>query len=200
MSVSHETRSTEGNGATVAFTSMEDGTKDDYVLVFAHEQEQLDSQADRVMDWLRQMDGPSPYRISRLDHVLQSASRAEADGADTETIVCALLHDIGDIIGTANHSQVGAALLRPYVSDQNYWVVNHHGLFQGYYWFQHYGRDRNERDRYKDHPYYEACVQFCADWDQNCFDPAYEHQPLEHFEPMVREIFARTPKDVFDGA
>ncbi len=182
---------------TVSFTSMEHGTKDDYVLVFAHEQEQIDTQADRVMDWLRQMDGPSPYKISRLDHVLQSATRAEADGADTETIVCALLHDIGDIIGTANHSQVGAALLRPYVSEQNYWVVKHHGLFQGYYWFSHYDIDPNLRDRYASHPYYDACVRFCADWDQNCFDPAYVHKPLEYWEPMVREIFARTPADVF---
>lgn len=191
MSVDHEM------DRTVGFTDMEHGTKEDYVLVFAHEQEQLDTQADRVMDWLGQMAGPSPYQISRLDHVLQSATRAEHDGADTETIVCALLHDIGDIIGTANHSQVGAALIRPYVSEQNYWVVNHHGLFQGYYWFEHYGRDRNERDRYKDHPFYDACVQFCAEWDQNCFDPAYRHKPLEYFEPMVREIFARTPADVF---
>jgi predicted HD phosphohydrolase len=182
---------------TVEFTSMDQGTKEDYVLVFEHEQEQIDTQADRVMDWLRQMDGPSPYKISRLEHVLQSATRAEADGADTETIVCALLHDIGDIIGTANHSQVGAALIRPYVSEQNYWVVNHHGLFQGYYWFEHYGRSRDERDRYRDHPFYDACVQFCADWDQNCFDPTYTNKPLDHFEPMVREIFARTPADVF---
>jgi predicted HD phosphohydrolase len=126
-----------------------------------------------------------------------AATRAEADGADTETIVCALLHDIGDIIGTANHSQVAAALLRPYVSDQNYWVVNHHGLFQGYYYFEHYGRDRNERDRYSDHPYYQACVDFCAKYDQNCFDPDYPTKPLEYWEPMVREIFARPPHDMF---
>jgi predicted HD phosphohydrolase len=182
---------------TVQFTSMDHGTKEDYALVFAHEQEQIDSQADRVMDWLRQMDGPSPYKISRLEHVLQSATRAEADGADTETIVCALLHDIGDVLGTANHSEVAAALLRPYVSEQNYWVVKHHGLFQGYYWFEHYGRDRNARDRHRNDPYYDACVRFCADWDQNCFDPSYRNKPLEYWEPMVREIFARQPSDVF---
>jgi len=180
-------------GSAVSFTAMEHGTREDYQLVFAHEQEQIDTQADRVLDWLRQMDGSSPYLISRLDHVLQSASRAEDDGADTETIVCALLHDIGDVIGTANHSQVGAALLRPYVSEQNWWIVHHHGLFQGYYWFKYYDRDPNERDRFKDHPYYDATVRFCAEWDQNCFDPSYHHRPLEHFEPMVRELFARTP-------
>ncbi len=183
--------------AVVTFTDMAHGTRADYDLVFAHEEVQIDSQADRVMAWLGQMGGPSPYHISRLDHVLQSATRAERDGADTETVVCALLHDIGDIIGTANHSQVAAALLRPYVSEQNYWVVNHHGLFQGYYYFGHYDRDANERDRYKDHQFYDACVRFCADWDQNSFDPKYQTQPLEHFEPMVREIFARPPADMF---
>jgi predicted HD phosphohydrolase len=180
----------------VAFTSMDDGTRADYELVFAHEQAQIDTQADRVMEWLRQMNGPSPYRISRLDHVLQSATRAERDGADLETVVCALLHDIGDVLGTANHSQIAAALLRPYVSEENYWIVMHHGLFQGYYWFEHYGRRRDERDMYKDHPYYEACVRFCADWDQTSFDPEYQHESLVYFEPMVRELFARTPNNM----
>ena len=186
--------------STVRFRAMEHGTAEDYRLVFEHEQHQLDTQADRVLEWLRQMDGPSPYQVSRLDHVLQSATRAERDGADTETIVCALLHDIGDIIGTANHSQVAAALLRPYVSEQNWWVVQHHGLFQGYYYLRYYDRDPNARDMYADHPYYNECVRFCAEWDQNCFDPAYQAEPLAHFEPMVFEVFARPPKDVFSAA
>lgn len=174
-----------------SFTAMEHGTRADYDLVFDHEQHQINGQADRILGWLEQMRGPSPYRISRLDHVLQSATRAERDGADTETVVCALLHDIGDIIGTANHSQVAAALLRPYVSERNWWIVHHHGLFQGYYWFHHYERDRNERDAFRDHPFYDATIAFCANWDQNCFDPDYASDDLAHFEPMVREIFAR---------
>ena len=175
---------------------MADGTADDYRLVFVHEQEQLDTQADRVLTWLQQMDGPSPYQVSRLDHVLQSATRAERDGADTETVVCALLHDIGDVIGTANHSQVAAALLRPYVSERNWWVVQHHGLFQGYYYFQHLGMDPDARDALRDHPHYAETVRFCAEWDQNCFDPAYPAEPLAHFEPLVREVFARAPQDM----
>lgn len=115
--------------------------------------------------------------------------------ADAETIACALLHDIGDVIGRSNHSQIAAALLRPYVSEQNCWVVEYHGLFQGYYWFQHYDRDRDARERYKDHPYYQACVDFCARWDQCSFDPDYATQPLEHFAPLVRDLFARAPKE-----
>jgi len=188
---------TSSSTPTVGFTEMEHGTAEDYRLVFEHDQRQLATQADRVLDWLGQMDGPSPYQVSRLDHVLQSATRAERDGADTETIVCALLHDVGDVIGTANHSQVGAALLRPYVSEENWWIVHHHGLFQGYYYFGFYDMDPNERDVFAGHPYYDATVRFCAEWDQNCFDPAYPTEPLAHFEPMVREIFARPPKDIF---
>ena len=182
---------------TVGATTMATFSRADYDLVFEHEQHQIDTQADRVLAWLGQMEGPSPYAISRLDHCLQSATRAERDGADAETVAVALLHDIGDVIGTANHSEVAAALLRPYVSAQNYWIVRHHGLFQGYYWFQHYGRDADARDRHKEHPHYEGCVRFCAEWDQNCFDPAYHHEPLAHFEPVVRALFARPPADVF---
>jgi predicted HD phosphohydrolase len=182
---------------TVTFTAMDHATREDYDLVFAHEQEQIDTQADRVIGWLRDMDGSSPYKISRLDHVLQSATRAERAGESMEYVMIALLHDIGDIMGTANHSEVAAALLRPYVCEELYWIVKYHGLFQGYYWFGYYDRDPNARDRFKDHKYYDACVRFCAEYDQNCFDPAYDHEPLEHFEPMVRQLFAKTPDDVF---
>ena len=180
---------------TVSFTAMDQGTREDYDLVFAHEAEGISGQADRVLQWLASMDGPSPYHISRLGHCLQSATRAEADGADAETIVCALLHDIGDVLAPANHSQVAAAMLRPYVSEKNYWVVLHHGLFQGYYWMHHYDRDRDSRDRFKDHPYYQDCVDFCARWDQLSFDPDYPTKPLAYFEPMVRELFAREPAE-----
>jgi predicted HD phosphohydrolase len=186
------------HGGQVSFTTMAEGSKADYDMAFAHEHEQIQTQADRVMDWLAQMAGPSPYKVSRLEHVLQAATRAERDGHDTEYIVTTLLHDIGDIIGTANHSQVGAALLRPYVSDRNWWIVQHHGLFQGYYYFAYYDRSPDERDRFRDHPFYEDCVRFCADYDQNSFDPDYKSESLAHFEPMVREIFGRTPHDMFD--
>ena len=177
----------------VAFTAMEHGTRADYDLVFEHEAENMQSQTDRVIQWLEMMDGDSPYQISRLEHCLQAATRAEHDGADEETIVCALLHDIGDVIAPANHSQVAAALLRPYISDRNYWVVLHHGLFQGYYWMHHYDQDRNARERLTDSPYYQSCVDFCAKWDQTSFDPDYQSHNLEYFIPMVKNIFARTP-------
>ncbi len=177
----------------VRFTAMEDGTQADYDLVFAHDAANAARQADRVLEWLRQMDGDSPYHVSRLEHCLQTATRAENDGADDETIACALLHDIGDVLAPTNHSAVAAALLAPYVSEKNHWIVLHHGLFQGYYWFEYDGQDPNARDRFKGHEFYDACVEFCARWDQVSFDPDYETKPLEHFEPLVRALFARKP-------
>jgi len=181
----------------VSFTAMEDGTKADYDIIFADEAAKAGQFAERVLGWLEDMDGESPYHISRLGHSLQSATRAERDDADEETIVCALLHDIGDLLAPANHSEVAAALLAPYVSEKNHWIVKHHGLFQGYYWFQFIDADRNARDRYRDHEHYDACVEFCARWDQPSFDPDYDTLPLEHFEPLVRDLFAKEPRPFF---
>lgn len=174
----------------VGFTAMADGTADDYALLARLESEELRGFADRVLGWLGTMANSAGYRVSRLEHCLQAATRAERAGEDEETIVCTLLHDIGDHLAPANHSEVAAAVLRPYVSERNYWIVKHHGLFQGFYYFQHTGQDPNARDRYRDHQHYQATVDFCANYDQNSFDPTYDSQPLAHFEPMVRRILS----------
>ena len=181
----------------VSFTAMEHGTQADYDLVMKDEGSKKDELADRVLGWLREMDTESPYHITRLGHSLQTATRAERDGADEETIVCALLHDIGDILAPDNHSEAAAALLAPYVSEKNHWIIKHHGIFQGYYWFEFIGQDKNAREKYKDHKYYQDCVDFCANWDQTSFDPDYDTLPLEHFEPMVRRLFDREPRSFF---
>ena len=160
-----------------------------------HDAQELALLPGRVMEWLSSMDGPSPYRISRLEHCLQSATRAERDNASDDTVLTALLHDIGDVLCPTNHSQVAAALLRPYVSEQNHWIVLHHGLFQGYYYFHHLDLDRDARDSYRDHEYYDACVAFCQDWDQSSFDPTYKSQPLDHFEPLVTEFLGKEPRN-----
>ena len=173
---------------------MDQGTKEDYDLVAIHDSVNERNLSKRVIHWLQMMDGDSPYQISRLQHSLQTATRAEEDGADVETIVCALLHDIGDVISPSNHSQASAALLRPYINEKNYWIVLHHGLFQGYYWMHHYDEDRDSRNRYKDHPYYQDCIDFCSKWDQKSFDPNYKTKSLEYFIPMIKKIFSRDPR------
>lgn len=179
----------------VSFIRMEDGTKEDYDLLERNEELLHADYADRVLEWLQWNEGDTGYKISRFEHSLQSATRAFRDGHDEEFVVCCLLHDIGDFLSPLNHSQLAAAILRPYVSEKNHWIIKHHGLFQGYYYFHHYGKDRNARDTYKDHEWYDDTVAFCAKYDQNCFDPDYENLPLEFFEPMVRRVLSEQKHD-----
>ena len=180
---------------TVSFTRMDEGTAEEYVLVerlyHEHKRETL---VDHLLSLLKQMQGPKlGYQVDRYEHSLQSATRALRDGADEEMVVAALLHDVGDVVAPDNHSAVAAALLRPYVSERTHWVILHHGLFQGYYYWHHLGEDRNARDRYRGHEHFEACADFCERWDQTSFDPDYDSLPLATFEPMVRRLFAREP-------
>ena len=139
---------------------------------------------------------PGAAAVDRYTHSLQTATRALNDGADTETVVCALLHDIGDNLAPENHAELAASVLRPFVGAENWWVVKHHDIFQGYYYFHHIGKDRTIRDGYRDHPYFKSCVRFCQRWDQMSFDPAYPTESLDRFLPMAREVFARTPADL----
>lgn len=183
---------------TVAFTRMADGSAEEYAFLAPLYARTRGNVPDALMALLRQMRGDRlGYQVDRYTHSLQTASRAERDGADEETIVCALLHDVGDVVAPDNHSAVAAAILRPFVSERNHWVVQHHGLFQGYYYFHHAGGDRDARRRYRNNPHYQACVDFCHRWDQESFDPAYETLPLEHFEPMLRRVLAK-PRQVYD--
>jgi len=181
----------------VSFTQMKDGTKEDYALLERLEKPFLALTADRVLDELRRqadvtLDG---YRITRLDHGLQAATRAERDGADIDWIVGALCHDIGDGLAPQNHDRMSAELIRPFVRWDVAWVVEHHGIFQMFYYAHHYGWDRNARERFRDHPCFESCAAFCERWDQSSFDPEYETLPLAHFELMLREVFGRKAYD-----
>ena len=179
----------------VHFTEMKYGSKEDYELLSKFEKEYAEKLPDRILEALLNLgDSMDGYQVSRLEHSLQSATRAERDGADEEMVVATLLHDIGDSLAPFNHSQLVASVLRPYVSEKVYWIMLHHGLFQEYYYAHHIGRDRNARDQFKDHQYYQDAVDFCERWDQKSFDPEYESFPLDHFEPMVRNIFSKEPK------
>ena len=176
---------------TVGFTQMAEGTRDDYLLLGRLEKEHAAELPGRLLRHLLELkDSFSGHRVDRLEHSLQSATRAHRDGASEEMVVVALLHDIGDMLAPLNHSEMAAAVLKPVVSEEAHWIVRHHGLFQSYYYAHHLGGDRNARDRYRDHPFFEATVRFCEQWDQPSFDPAYHTMPLETFEPMVRRIFA----------
>lgn len=187
----------------VDFARMKDGTAEEYAFLQREEAAYVTGTADRVLAALRALqDSMGGYRVSRLDHSLQSAARAERDGADIDWVVSALLHDIGDALAPHNHSQLAAAVIEPFVRAECSWVVRHHGAFQMIYYGHHIGLDPDARDRYRGNPNYPACVDFCERWDQASFDPDYDSPPLEHFEPMVREVFARkawNPAIVRDG-
>ena len=180
----------------VSFTQMKDGTKEEYDFLTEHEVEYTKGTADRLLKALVSLDESlSGYQITRLGHSLQSATRAERDGADTDWIVSALLHDIGDIFAPYNHDEYAATILRPFVREQCTWVVEKHGDFQMLYYGHHVGGNQHKRDAYKDSLYFDDCAQFCERWDQSSFDPAYDTLPIEHFADRVRAVFARDPYD-----
>ena len=133
------------------------------------------------------------YQITRLEHSLQTATRALNDKAEDEMIVGALLHDIGDELAPSNHSEYAATIIKPYVSEKTHWIIEKHGIFQMYYYAHHLGFNKNERDKYKGHEYYSATAEFCEKWDQSSFDPNYKSLTLKDFEPYIRKIFSRNP-------
>ena len=177
---------------TVSYIRMEDGTAEDYALVAELAKPFIAGTADRVLGYLPELRfSYEGDQVDRYEHSLQTATRAFRDGADEETVTAALLHDIGDMLTPENHSDFAAALLQPYVSRTTHWVVKHHGIFQGYYYFHHYGKDRNAREQFRGHPAFEKTIEFCSKWDQMAFDPRYDTMPLAAFEPIVRRVFAR---------
>jgi predicted HD phosphohydrolase len=187
---------TEHANRIVRFTQMKDGTREDYELLELHERDYLRVLPDRILAALGALEnGLGGYPLTRLAHSLQTATRARKDGADDEMVVAALVHDIGDDLSPYAHAEVAAAILRPYVRPEVAWIVEQHGLFQSYYYAHHLGGNRDGRERFRDHRWYQACKEFCANWDQSSFDPSYPSEPLEAFEPLVRKIFTRKAWD-----
>jgi len=180
--------------ARARYRCMAEGTKEDYDLVFAHFERFERDLGSRVMKALAQLEHSYPgEQVDRLVHSLQTATRAHRDARDEEYVVAALLHDLGDLLATMNHSDYAAAILKPYVRPNIHWMIRQHGLFQGYYYFHHIGLDRNAREQHRGHPAYALCIDFCDKYDQASFDPDYDTMPLAAFEPMVQRLFAREP-------
>ena len=176
---------------TVSFTRMDEATAEDFELLDRLEARYIASLPDRLLEAVRALeDSLAGYQVSRYEHSLQSATRALRDGRSEEYVVAALLHDIGDALAPHGHGEMVGAVLGPYISPEITWIVAHHGVFQIYHYGHATGDDPDARDRYRDHPQFDACAEFCRLYDQNCFDPDYDSLPLEHFEPMLRRVFA----------
>ena len=180
------------------FHAMTEGTAEDWAAIGRAAAPHRGELADRLLAHLKLLDNDhGGFAVDRLEHSLQTATRAHRDGRDEEYVVCALLHDIGDILLPASHAELGAAILKPYVSEANHWMVEQHGIFQGYYFFHHIGLDRDMREQFRGHPHFEYCAQFCHLYDQAAFDPNYESMPLEAFEPMLQRVLAAPKRSIY---
>ena len=178
----------------VNFTEMKNGSKEEYLMLDKYEQNYIDGTADRILKFMNGLNSTlDGYKITRLEHSLQAATRAFRDKADEEMVVATLLHDIGDELAPLNHSEYAASVLKPYVSEKTHWIIEKHGIFQMYYYAHHLGGNKNERDKFKDHKYYNDTISFCENWDQKSFDPNYKSLTLKDFEPYVKKIFSRIP-------
>lgn len=183
------------------FTAMTDGTAEDWAAIGLAAQAHRGRHVDRIVDHLRLLDDDhGGFAVDRLEHSLQTATRAHRAGEDEEYVVCALLHDLGDILLPASHAEFGAAILKPYVSEANHWMLEHHGVFQGYYFFHHLGLDRDMREQFRGHPHFERTAKFCHQYDQNSFDPGYDSMPLEAFAPMMRRVMETPVRSIYRRA
>ena len=180
------------------FTRMDEGTAEDWQAIgrqFAPFAGQL---SDRVLTHLKLLDGDyGGFPIDRLQHSLQTATRAHRGGESEPYVVMALLHDIGDTLGSFNHPDIAAAIVKPFVDEKSHWMCEHHGIFQGYYFFHYLGLDRDLREQYRGHEHFEATAHFCEQYDQSSFDPAFDSAPLDFFEPMVRRVLSRPIHSVY---
>lgn len=180
------------------FKSLNTSSPEDWQLIIGEFRVFAQGLPQRVIAHLKLLDGDfGGFPIDRYTHSLQTATRALQGGRDEEYVVCALLHDIGDTLGSYNHPDIAAAMLKPFVSEANLWMVQYHNIFQGYYFFHHVGMNRNMRDQFRDHPYFERTAEFCELYDNPAFDRQYETLPIEVFEPMLRRVFSEPVNSLY---
>lgn len=185
-------------GVSATFHDMSESTQQDWDAIMTHAIPFSRSGGRRVLDHLKLLKGDfGGFAIDRLQHCLQTATRAHRDGRSEDYVVMALLHDIGDTLGAYNHPDIAAAILKPFVSEELHWIVEHHGIFQGYNFFHFLGLDRNMRDKFCGHQYYEATAEFIDRYDCPAFDPNYDTAPLEFFEPMVMKLFEYPKNSIY---
>ena len=183
------------------FTNMAASTQADWMVIGAEFARFALALPERVLKHLALLDGDfGGFPVDRLTHCRQTATLAHEDSRDEEYVVCALLHDMGDTLGTYNHPDIAAAILEPFVSEENHWMVQKHGIFQGHYFFHHLGMDRDMRDKFREHPHFARTEEFCAVYDGPAFDPKREALPLSFFEPMVRRVFAQPKRSIYKAA
>lgn len=182
------------------FTAMENSTQEDWDLILQEQREFIGGLPDRILHHMMLLDADfGGFPVDRLQHCLQSAELAAEDGRDDEYVVCALLHDIGDTLGSLNHADIAATILEPFVSEANHWMVKHHAIFQGYNFFHYLGMDRNLRDNFRSSPFYEQTEEFVAKFDNPAFDYDKPRLELKTFEPLVRKVFSSPKQGIYQS-
>ena len=180
------------------FTKMSQSTAEDWAIIVPEQMEFFKKLPDRILSHMELLAGDyGGFAIDRLQHSLQTAHRAAEAGEDDEYVICALLHDIGDTLGSANHADVAAAILQPYVSAENHWMVKHHAIFQGYNFFHFLGADRNMRDQFRENDYFKRTARFIAKYDDPAFDPNMPELALSLFEPILRRVFSEPKNSIY---
>ncbi|HYF43555.1 MAG TPA: HD domain-containing protein [Ramlibacter sp.] len=187
--------------ARAQFTRMDESTQADWQVIGGEFMPFARNLPDRVMAHLKLLEGDyGGFPVDRYTHSLQTATRALRDGRDEEYVVCALLHDIGDTLGSYNHPEIAAAILKPFVSEANLWMIQHHGIFQGHFFFHHIGMDRDMREQFRGHEHFARTEEFCALYDNPAFDPNGETLPLSEFEPLLRKVMAQPRNTIYKAA
>ena len=187
--------------ARASFTRMQDSTEGDWRLIGGEFRTFARALPERVIAHLQLLQGEDGgFPVDRYTHSLQTATLALQDGRDDEYVVCALLHDIGDTLGAYNHPDIAAAMLKPFVSEANLWMVQHHGIFQGHYFFHHIGMDRDMREQFRGHPHFARTEEFCARYDNPAFDPQAQALPIEAFTPLLQRVFAQPRNSIYRAA
>lgn len=182
------------------FKSLSTTTAEDWTVICDEHVRFVAGLPDRILTHLKLLGNDyGGFPVDRLQHSLQTAELAAEDGRDEEYVVCALLHDIGDTLGSTNHPDIAAAILYPFVSDANHWMIKHHGIFQGYNFFHHLGMDRNMRDQYRDSEYFDYTAEFITKYDDPAFDADKPAIDLEDFVPMVRRVFAKAKNTIYSS-
>jgi predicted HD phosphohydrolase len=180
------------------FHAMTESNHDEWQMIGGELERFARRLPDRLIAHLELLRGDyGGFPVDRLERCLQTATRAYQAGRDEEYVLCALLHDLGDTLGPYNHADIAAAIVQPFVSEENHWMVAHHAIFQGYYFFHFLGLDRNMREKFRGHPHFERTEEFCRVFDQVAFDPNFSAMPLEAFEPMLQKRFREPRQSIY---
>ncbi|PLX55162.1 MAG: phosphohydrolase [Chromatiales bacterium] len=184
--------------AQTRFKSLSKSTADDWQTIVAEQRTFIAALPDRIIAHLKLLAGDyGGFPIDRLQHCLQSAELAAEGGEDDEYVVCALLHDVGDTLGSTNHPDVAAAILYPFVSEANHWMIKHHAIFQGYNFFHHLGMDRDMRERFRNEPHYDRTERFVRLYDDPAFDYDKPALSIAPFEPLMRKVFSDPKNSIY---